>query len=671
MRSPAFLLTSLAVTISLLIVAGAWLVWRIVEQERLVERQRQRQRLEELADFVTVGLRGTLSELEQRVTVLSAAGSWTSELESALDAPGLAAVLETTDAITVRPPRTLLYRPWLAEATEPPAEPFRPAERAELVHRNHRRAIALLRDLADSPDETVRAGALVRIARNQRKLGAHDEALATYAELGALGSAGVDGLPASLVALHGRCSLAARTGALEILTGCTRRLREELFSGRWPLPPGAFEFYRAGWRDWVERLGDESTLRAPERRRLLLSAAIEELWHTARTQDATGRLGSSSDAKAPAAGTRSLRFDDRSVVVVWRHGSTGLAGLAATDEHLGSVLGAEVAPALARQGTLLEVTRPDGTPVVTLGTTERNGIDFQDRVVRTAAETELPWNLRLAAARVEGAGMPPRQSFLLGAFAATVLVIAVAGYAAFRAIGRELAVARQQSEFVAAVSHEFRSPLASVRQMSELLTEGRVPDADRQRRYFRTIERETIRLQRLVENLLDFGRMEAGVRTYRMEPVDAAALVERLGREFAAEPVAEGHELSVEASPESLPVEADREALERALWNLLDNAVKYSPAGGPIRLQAERRDGRVDLRVVDRGVGIPDEEQGEIFGKFVRGREASDLSVGGTGLGLALVRHIAEAHRGEISVESAPGEGSTFTLSMPLAEEER
>jgi len=223
-----------------------------------------------------------------------------------------------------------------------------------------------------------------------------------------------------------------------------------------------------------------------------------------------------------------------------------------------------------------------------------------------------------------------------------------------------------QSDFVSAVSHEFRSPLTSIRQLSEILAFGRVPGEERRQTYYETLVRETQRLQRLVEALLNFGRMEAGARPYRFEDVDAAVLAQHVAAEFENE-IAAGRHIELRGNGDCR-FRADPEALGVALRNLVDNALKYSPDHPTVWLEWGVEKTRVAIRVRDRGAGIAPAERKHIFRKFVRGSAAATGNVKGSGVGLAMVRHIVDAHRGEIRVESEVGEGSTFTVLLPQVE---
>jgi signal transduction histidine kinase len=239
----------------------------------------------------------------------------------------------------------------------------------------------------------------------------------------------------------------------------------------------------------------------------------------------------------------------------------------------------------------------------------------------------------------------------------------------WRVVQRELAVARLQTAFVAAVSHEFRTPLASLRHVMELLEEDDDIPRTRRLRFYQSLSRNTERLHRLVESLLDFSRMESGRKPYDMKAVDAAVFARDVVEDFRKEAEPRGYRVEFESEPDSaLAVRADRSSLVHALWNLLDNAVKYSPEPRPIRVSVRRHPRGIALSVQDHGIGVPPAERREIFRRFVRGESAGKLGIKGTGLGLAMVAHIVDAHRGTVELESEEGAGSTFRIVLPAQE---
>jgi signal transduction histidine kinase len=268
-----------------------------------------------------------------------------------------------------------------------------------------------------------------------------------------------------------------------------------------------------------------------------------------------------------------------------------------------------------------------------------------------------------------------RRQLRLWGFVMVLLLLAGSAYVTWRGVTRELAVARLQADFVAAVSHEFRTPLASLRHLSDMLAQRRVSDEDQRQQCYDHLVRESGRLERLVEELLDFGRLEEGQYHFRFEPVELSSLVSDVVSAFAQHSGARGHRVDFSGHMH-LEARVDRAAFTRALWNLLDNAAKYSPDADTIWVELSVDEGRpmkgrptnqhAVIRVRDQGFGIEPGEQAQIFGKFVRGSSAGVRDVSGTGLGLAMVRHIVTAHGGQISVESEPHKGSTFALTLPL-----
>jgi signal transduction histidine kinase len=235
-----------------------------------------------------------------------------------------------------------------------------------------------------------------------------------------------------------------------------------------------------------------------------------------------------------------------------------------------------------------------------------------------------------------------------------------------RSADRAMRLSEMKSDFVSNVSHELRTPVASIRVFAELLRLGRVQSPDKVREYGEFIERESRRLSRLIDNILDFARIESGRKTYSFAPVDVRVVVEATLQSFAPHLRHHGFTAHLEAPDRPLPeVTADADALAQALHNLLDNAVKYSGESRAIEVSLSHLRDEVIIAVHDHGVGIAREEQAKIFERFHRVGTALLHDVKGSGLGLSLVQHIVEVHGGRVTVVSEPGKGSTFSIRLP------
>jgi signal transduction histidine kinase len=246
------------------------------------------------------------------------------------------------------------------------------------------------------------------------------------------------------------------------------------------------------------------------------------------------------------------------------------------------------------------------------------------------------------------------------------LVMLGATFVGARYIMRQIELVNAKSSFVSNVTHELKTPVAVIKLAVETLELGRVSSEAERDKYLRTITRESDRLAQLVDNILDFSRLEAGQRTLQLSPLDLRDVVHAAMDTFRLrlEDAGFHYELSL---PDSVPmVLGDGQALQHCVLNLLDNAVKYSREQKEVRVAVAPRDGMLTLAVADRGIGIPPEDQERIFEKFARVESGLVHTVKGAGLGLSLVEMLVRAHHGRVEVASTPGEGSTFTILLPV-----
>ncbi len=252
--------------------------------------------------------------------------------------------------------------------------------------------------------------------------------------------------------------------------------------------------------------------------------------------------------------------------------------------------------------------------------------------------------------------------------AALVLAIGVGSWLIVSDLNRQLTLARQKTDFVSNVSHELKTPLTSIRMFSELLAEGRVEDPAKQRSYFGIITAETARLTRLINNVLDFARMERGEKKYRLQSCDLAALVSETAESYRPHLEANGFTLTCDTPAKSEPVYGDRDALAQVVVNLLSNAEKYSDGQKEITVRVREECSPlpyVEVSVLDRGLGVPPGSEEKIFEKFYRAHDSLSSGIQGSGLGLTLARQIARAHGGDVVYQPREGGGSCFTLRLP------
>ncbi|HET9372383.1 MAG TPA: HAMP domain-containing sensor histidine kinase [Vicinamibacterales bacterium] len=587
-----------------------WLGWRLVAQERTLARHRLQERLGHTADVVTLGLEGAIERVDRLLERL-ASGQPPSEDDLA----GATFVVVDRAGVRAWPAQNLAYYPVAPEAASTAAD--------------------------------LSAGTLLQEAALLRSAGRHDAALSVYDRLIAA-NATVLGAPADVVGRHARCRVLADLGRRESLAAEARALAAALRRRPWDLTPGVYSFYARDARQWLAAAPDAAALadvHRAEARAAIVTTLSLEWW--AGSADPTARV------------VRVVRAEDEPLTVIARRVEEQIAMFVGDAEFLAAALGgiqrtasdsAAADVALVADGRLAAGRLPAAG---------------RERIERSSDETGLPWTIYVGP----GADLPSepvaaeRGRLLLSAIALVGVCAIVATVATARAVHRELEMARLQADFVAAVSHEFRTPLAAVSQLAELLADNRIAGDDQRQEYYARLQRESARLRRLVEDLLDFRRMEAGAHEYRRELADPGTLV-RDAVETMTVDAATRARITVDVAGDLPAVHADAEAIARAIRNLADNAIKYGLPGGRVRIAAARTATGVGISVRDDGPGIPPGHQRAIFEKFVRGPGAAGP---GTGLGLAMVRQIAGAHGGSIELDSEPGSGSTFTIHLPSA----
>jgi signal transduction histidine kinase len=621
--------------LALLVPCGvlAFLSVRIIRQESELRERRRLEEEEREADRIAARLVGRLEQVrEQELRAWADRNRRTAERPYQYPATVLVAQVDGSRLIA----------PWEAdastreflEATREPrfASRIREGEQAELVGRDPARASAAYREaLRMSRWPEQRGQALVLLARALGKSSSPTRAAAVHEEILALPSGIVDdqGIP---VRLYGASQLAKQPGHEQALAAA---LPEILAEPRWLSPPACY---------LLRDLSASIATVAPD-----LPAAVErrllEVEQVLALRDEYPKLATLEEA------ARRTTNDGP----VWLPFGQEELWLVRTNPRLGdlppsvvAVRAGPIAAALGERGLagLSAVPAPRSRP---LG-------------------PGLP-GLYLAAHPLDtgaGEGWNLPQQFYVAALALALTVALLGGYLLWRDVRRELRLAELRGHFVSSVSHELRTPLTAIRMFAETLREGRLEQEGARKEYLDTIVNESERLTRLVDNVLDFSRIERGQKTYRFRPLSIEDVVRAAARAVQYPLTSQGFRLTMEVEEDLPMARGDPDALEQAVLNLLTNAIKYSGDSREIGLRLRRSDGSAEIQVVDRGIGIPPEEQNRVFEKFYRVPARENELLPGTGLGLTLVEHVARAHGGRVAVESRPGEGSTFSILIPL-----
>jgi signal transduction histidine kinase len=609
-----------------------WLGLRLRAQDRMIEAQRAMERRQVATESVVRSLTQSITELENN--------------PAAAQMPEGVVRLSVGADVIAQPEAVLLWRQRPPAIPEAAAQPFEAAERAEFQG-DPNAALAAYRESEHSTNVSVRAGALLRIARVERNRGRIDSALNAYRALALIADIASNGAPIDFVARRAICDVLRATRRTTELHREADALEAEFLANHWLIDRPLWDLAAGEIQQWTGR-----TLAIRANRKTLSLAAD---WAFENLRNAT------------SSGSGHVVLDGEPVTVVWRTGASKMQN--ASMEVL--IVTQQLVQTWLQKAIRNSSFKADQITLVTESEESRSRTASTPSTLKLpSASTGLPWTLVVAEdASTNEADSNGRGRLMAWGLASIILLLAGGSYFLWRVVERELAVARLQTDFVAAVSHEFRTPLTSLRHITELLEEDDgSPGAehDRRKTFYAALGRNTERLHRLVESLLDFSRMETGRKPWHLRSMDAGELTAEVASEFRKEVETQGVQVDLDVdTSRALRLRADSDALAHALWNLLDNAVKYSPLRTAVRVSVRRNECGIVIAVKDEGLGIPEREQRQIFRKFVRGDKASELGIKGTGLGLAMVSHIVAAHGGAVELESEEGKGSTFRLVLP------
>jgi signal transduction histidine kinase len=529
------------------------------------------------------------------------------------------------------------------------AQKIQRAEKEEFVEKNFLQAAELYRQAIKAAQEPVQqAYARLLLARILTKSGKKKEALATYNDLLALPSRITDeyGVPLSYYAA-GRL-LDESLNHREV----SDRIQTEVGDNRWLPPPESYML-----NDLIEKLiktsPDESTQNLARESQRWIKGYIQKLEQSLALQEDFQTLISLINPKNQSKEEEPvwLSYGEESWLISLAFPSTRLQPFLVV-VHAQDILSS------LKQDSVFSENFPTGFHFITDVSSEGESLGPNFRGLRIAFDT----------GEVEALSKDWRFQpvFYLLALLLVLSVTLFGAYLLLRDVRREVRMAEMRSQFVSSVSHELKTPLTAIRMFAETLRLGRSKSQKAQEEYLDTIVSESQRLTRLLNNVLDFSKIEEGKRIYRPEPASLSEIIQTAARAIEYPLNQKGFKLHIHIG-EGLPeVRVDRDAIEQAVLNLLHNAMKYSGASRVIDLRLQRKDSHALIQVIDRGVGIDPKEKERIFEKFYRVSSEENKRLPGTGLGLTLVSHIVKAHGGRIEVESEPGQGSAFSIYLPL-----
>lgn len=672
-----------------------YLAFRGIRNEMALQEQRGLAEYRILSQRITDTLTATVRAAEEEVVRPNVAGPARSRMlgDVAERHPVVDEVflLDTLGSIRL-PWARLLYLPdgtlpkttraWSPEA----AAYLQSARQLEFARRDPVQALASYRKAFEAAgDRAQRGDVLLAMARVQRKAGHVTSALASCqvlaSEYGQVRTAA--GVLLGPVARLERGSLLLARGDTEASLREMVSLYRDLVDGVWPLEQAEYVFLRREARDSIAGAMSRSPP-SPITDSLTGAVADIEKTEAPRLTRTQRRLRFAQAAREPLA-TRILPARPGSQTQGFRltleiAGDAFLVGVpsqsAGPDGVVGVLFDADaIADLLTR--TLGATVDPLATEWILKGRDGRtlwggDGPPTGPATLTVAFPDNFPpWLLELhqrpqSPARLFFASSRSVYSYML------LLIAAIMGFGLVltaRTVTQELELARLKSDFLSSVSHEFRSPLTSIRHLAEMLQAGSVPSEERRRRYYDVLVEQSARLSNLVTNILDLARIEEGRQEFHFEAVHPEELIEDVVDETRHRVQHEGFVVEAHIQGPLPSVLADRITLAQALSNLLDNAARYSRDSRRIEVHASAGATHVTIAVTDQGIGIPAGELGKVFDRFYRGENARAPSVQGSGLGLALVREIVETHGGTVRVESEVGRGSTFSIRLPKMKE--
>ena len=580
--------------------------------------------------------------------------------------------------------KTLSFSPLLLKGSQ--RDKLKKAEEYEFKQKKYKNAISIYKQLFSlSKDKNFKAQMLNNIARCFTKLRSYHQAINNYSNIirDYPECTTSSRLPLALIARLQIIDCYQKLGDSKNSLISSLNLYRDILRKPWNLNESQFKTYSSLAEDAIARILSENPNDFPleeyrkefEQLKSLHQEKIEQ-WQIMNDiekdiiPELRRRLIQSVDYKStPLRYSKAIKertFLISAVMIPDEPGinSSGILGLKIKNEYLkGEVLGEIIKNIQFSENMNIVISNLSGQ--ILLGKEDPSAPP--PTITEFFKDNFPPWRIELYPSKIESLGIIDiRKSFYFWTILTLIIVLTFGAFLIVRTIAHEMEILKIKSDFVSSVSHEFKTPLTSIKTLTERLKEGKVKDPSKAEHYFSVISQDTEKLTRLVKNILDFSKIEEGKKEYEFEETDVAQLAVQQIEAFKKDEIQKGVKIHTKI-PKDIPhLSIDRDALSQTLINLLDNASKFSPDKKEIYVNVKKDAENVVIEVKDKGIGIPQDDLNKIFDKFYQGKNALRQSVKGTGLGLTLVKHTVEAHGGRISVESKVGQGSTLSLIFPI-----
>ena len=572
--------------------------------------------------------------------------------------------------------------------TSAPARKVPDGQRLEFQQKKYRQALASYqKDFEQTSDPQIKGELLSAIARVQKKSALFRDAVKTYESIARDYSniLTTGGFPLGLAAQSEISSLLLTAGDTLSALKTISVLYKDLINSRWMLERAQYDFFLQHLNESINNIfsqarltepiqsyqNDITVLKAEEQNQRKITEQLLAFQENAGA-DLKAKIPPDIDESQSSARRFTLEAGEHTYLV-------SLLGQYTRNENRGNeIRGLLLNAGYLRDSVLFQVLRSkvnsENTAWVVKGRDEKAILKSENSpsgsiAVRTNFEGGFPpWFVELYQNNPDlfETFLFSRRGIYFYAFILLAGILLFGLILTNRTIAHELELSKMKSDFVSTISHEFKSPLSSIRQLAEMLQSGRVPSENRRQEYYDVLVEQSERLTLLIDNVLDFAKIEEGRKKFDFQTLDIGSLLQKILSVIQDQVRHKDFIIQLEIEKPLPVIQADKESITQAITNLIDNAIKYSGEARNIIVRAFTEENYLIITVKDFGIGIKKEEVDKIFERFYRGGDELTRTVKGSGLGLTLVKQIVEAHHGQVYVKSNPGKGSTFSIRLPL-----